>query len=737
MSTEVDKKAAAEPKQQKTEELGKSKHTPPPATIPEEGHPSNDAPVTSQGGRAGVSGRSNNRYNNRRKSTDLSGLGAQQEKKTNKPRFFNNSQGRQKSFESNVQQNQPQHQEGATAKDRRQAYNKQRSNSHRNFHSSEQAHHKSGEGANLVDNRERNNKSRSMSSTQMEANGDANVEGESAQKKRANRGSTTSNGKSNRIGSSSINSNGESFDYDDLELDEPFSDSDEDTPRHRQVQKPCLIIPRGRIRTLSGTVPPVGSSPKWGGPTMCLSCLQFFNLPDEIGKFADHLLDEHRIVIEDVALIVDPKRYVEHWRQRFAKTSVDKVFPKIVPDESDPYFGKADYYFEMSDRLPEDYSVRQRLAMRRLEEALACQQREREEVTFSMQCIFCRYIARGNRSKMIHHLYMIHHLNLGSPDNLVFVSEYVEHLKEKLQRNECIYCEKTFSDRSVLMDHMRKRNHREVNPKNNYYDRFYIINYLELGKRWLDVLAEDFEDTMPTFVDSDDEEEEESWHEWQEDNTDEDQLRVVCLFCDRSSDKVVELLDHMKEQHTFDLNDFVEKEKLDLYGRMKFLNFVRKQTFNTPNFRARSRNSCSSVPSGGRSSSTNDTNCAENDQDSKKENSESDSSVATLPAREQWDMEENLVPMFGNDHLPWMYESYLEEKQTNDLAEDQQPGAIRKSKSTMSESADAVDPEVMKAAVKSYIDECKKNTVEEVTAEDWPDLGQSVLADPQVGASLR
>lgn len=45
-------------------------------------------------------------------------------------------------------------------------------------------------------------------------------------------------------------------------------------------------------------------------------------------------------------------------------------------------------------------------------------------------------------------------------------------------RNECLYCEKTFSDRIVLMDHMRKRNHREVNPKNNYYDKFYIINYL-------------------------------------------------------------------------------------------------------------------------------------------------------------------------------------------------------------------------------------------------------------------
>lgn len=44
--------------------------------------------------------------------------------------------------------------------------------------------------------------------------------------------------------------------------------------------------------------------------------------------------------------------------------------------------------------------------------------------------------------------------------------------------NECIYCENVFCDRNALMEHMRRRNHREVNPKNDYYDKFYIINYL-------------------------------------------------------------------------------------------------------------------------------------------------------------------------------------------------------------------------------------------------------------------
>lgn len=60
-----------------------------------------------------------------------------------------------------------------------------------------------------------------------------------------------------------------------------------------------------------------------------------------------------------------------------------------------------------------------------------------EDTNFQQQCIFCRYTARGNRSKIIHHLYMIHHLNLGSPDNLVFVTEYIEHLKDKLQVRTC------------------------------------------------------------------------------------------------------------------------------------------------------------------------------------------------------------------------------------------------------------------------------------------------------------
>lgn len=477
-------------------------------------------------------------------------------------------------------------------------------------------------------------------------------------------------------------------------MDEPFSESEDEyaAARRRAALKPCLAIPRGRIRSLSGTIPPVGYSPHWGGPTMCLSCLQFFQLPDMTADFSAHLLAEHKIVIDGIDIIVDLKRYVEHWRQQLTKQSIDQIFPKVVPKEGDELHGKVDYYFNMSEHVKEDYALRQRLAMRRLEEALACQQREREDCTFSMQCVFCRYTARGNRAKIIHHLYTIHHLNLGSPDNLVFVTEYIEHLREKINRNECIYCEKTFSDRNTLMEHMRKKNHKEVNPKNNYYDKFYIINYLELGKRWLDVLAEDFEDTMPTFVDSDEEEEEESWHEWQEDNTGEEDILAVCLFCDHGAETLDAVVKHMDENHKFNLVEHIRDQKMGTYERMKFLNFIRKRTFNTR-----------SVPA-------------------------TENKFADIPEREEWDKEENLVPMFGNDHLLWMLESwFLEQEGVEEKPEPKETD----------EAAAAGKPKEKAVELLTLVEDSKRNTVPGVTAEDLPDLTDSCLANSELQESLR
>lgn len=86
---------------------------------------------------------------------------------------------------------------------------------------------------------------------------------------------------------------------------------------------------------------------------MCLSCLRFFQLPEMIDAFSSHLLTDHHIVIDGMEIIVDLKRYIEYWRQQFAKRSIADVFPKIVPKEDDAYFGKVDFYFLMNEDVKE------------------------------------------------------------------------------------------------------------------------------------------------------------------------------------------------------------------------------------------------------------------------------------------------------------------------------------------------------------------------------------------------
>ena len=45
---------------------------------------------------------------------------------------------------------------------------------------------------------------------------------------------------------------------------------------------------------------------------------------------------------------------------------------------------------------------------------------------------------------------------------------------------------------------MRKKQHKKISPKNKVYNRFYIINYLELGKSWEEVQFKDDWDIIST-----------------------------------------------------------------------------------------------------------------------------------------------------------------------------------------------------------------------------------------------
>eukprot|EP01126_Amoeba_proteus_P034514 TRINITY_DN3443_c0_g1_i13.p1 TRINITY_DN3443_c0_g1~~TRINITY_DN3443_c0_g1_i13.p1 ORF type:complete len:116 (-),score=11.33 TRINITY_DN3443_c0_g1_i13:654-1001(-) len=78
---------------------------------------------------------------------------------------------------------------------------------------------------------------------------------------------------------------------------------------------------------------------------------------------------------------------------------------------------------------------------------------------------------------------------VGPPDNLVNLCEFFNLIELKLRSLVCIYCNKTFKNSEVLRQHMRKKQHLRIHPKNSEYDRFYLVNYLENATTMLD--AED------------------------------------------------------------------------------------------------------------------------------------------------------------------------------------------------------------------------------------------------------
>jgi hypothetical protein len=59
---------------------------------------------------------------------------------------------------------------------------------------------------------------------------------------------------------------------------------------------------------------------------------------------------------------------------------------------------------------------------------------------------------------------------------------------------------------------------------------------------------------------------------------DED-LLGLCLFCDFANTQLDEIINHMKDEHKFDIFAYINKQGMELYDRMKFVNFIRKQVY--------------------------------------------------------------------------------------------------------------------------------------------------------------
>uniref|UniRef100_A0A667GE20 Zinc finger protein 277 n=1 Tax=Lynx canadensis TaxID=61383 RepID=A0A667GE20_LYNCA len=235
--------------------------------------------------------------------------------------------------------------------------------------------------------------------------------------------------------------------------------------------KDCILEP------LSLPESPGGTTALEGSPSVpCIFCEEHFPM-DEQDKLLKHMIIEHKMVIADVKLVADFQRYILYWRKRFTEQPVTD-FCSVIRINSTAPLEEQDNYFLLCDVLPEDRVLREELQKQRLKEILEQQQQERNDNNFHGICMFCNEEFFGNRSVLLNHMAREHAFNIGLPDNIVNCNEFLCTLQKKLDNLQCLYCEKTFRDKNTLKDHMRKKQHRRINPKNREYDRFYVINYL-------------------------------------------------------------------------------------------------------------------------------------------------------------------------------------------------------------------------------------------------------------------
>ncbi|KAI9205862.1 uncharacterized protein BJ171DRAFT_567167 [Polychytrium aggregatum] len=279
----------------------------------------------------------------------------------------------------------------------------------------------------------------------------------------------------------------------------------------------------------------------------------------------EHLKQDHQIVFKDYHHVMPYlEKYVNYWASRLNETSLDQVAALTLEtnQSGDPIYS----FGEESNQ--EDKELRDRLQREKLNEMLAIQERERHhDSALPRKCLFCKLVC-DNRSALFKHMFNEHGFNIGLPDNLVEVNEFLDTLQTKLSGLQCLYCEKIFKTSAVLRKHMRKKKHFKINPRNHSYDRFYIINYLEPGKNW-----ESFENDK---YDSDEERREnDEWEDWDEPVEME---ATMCFFDETMFPTPEECSEHLKSHHDFDLKRISLDRSLDFYGLIRLINYIRRAT---------------------------------------------------------------------------------------------------------------------------------------------------------------
>ncbi|KAI9498303.1 hypothetical protein BDB00DRAFT_783941 [Zychaea mexicana] len=276
----------------------------------------------------------------------------------------------------------------------------------------------------------------------------------------------------------------------------------------------------------------------------------------------DHFKADHQATFKNLHhmyMALDP--YLKRWGALLRS----KPIAEYGTADSD----NEDVYIIDPRKCELDQKLRTEMQRHALDEVLSVQQKERDgPAKEPRKCLFCKVIC-DNRTALFKHMFSEHNFNIGLPDNIVNVNEFLDLLESKLIKLQCLYCEKTFTSAPVLRKHMRKKKHFKIASKNRQYDKFYVINYLEPGKNWEHFERDNCESDEEKSDATDD-----SWAEW-----DEEEPEVsMCLLCPQTESSPQEAWSHMEKKHAFDLNRIRKQLGLDFYKTIVLINYIRHQS---------------------------------------------------------------------------------------------------------------------------------------------------------------
>lgn len=151
------------------------------------------------------------------------------------------------------------------------------------------------------------------------------------------------------------------------------------------------------------------------------------------------------------------------------------------------------YQKQPNSNIWSDNELLQEIQIRKINELICIQQNERNS-RYAHFCLFCRSVGKLEVKQLFAHMLSDHGFYIGDPDNLVNINLFLDGLRAKLDKCVCLMCDRTFKNLPTLRKHMRKWKHCKLNPKNEFFDRFYLTNYTILRSQAKQIIKEEDED---------------------------------------------------------------------------------------------------------------------------------------------------------------------------------------------------------------------------------------------------